>query len=264
MHTIATVVDDRYYKYIIPWLNSIIRNYPAYPHILIYYTNLNKDQLEYLSSFERISLREINLEKNAIGPTTDRMSSQAYAKYLYFLDNKYDKILHIDPDALVLKPLDELFNYNDFFSVICINTTTLRKIKSISRKIILKAMLLQNGLVQNSRYIMNTGVLLIPQKYRTKENYDYLVYLTKRYFKYLKHWEQSVINMWMWKNNIRPTDKIEFNYQARFFQMPDKKMPISDIYIMHFVGANKPDSEWFRARYNKEIVRLYDYYCEIE
>ena len=76
----------------------------------------------------------------------------------------------------------------------------------------------------------------IPQKYRTKENYDYLVYLTKRYFRYLKHDDQSVINMWMWKNAISPTNKIEYNYQVRFFKMSDKKMPISDIYILHFLG----------------------------
>jgi len=264
MHTIATIVDDRFYKYIIPWLNSIMRNYPAYPHILVYYSNLNKQQLDYLSGFERIYLREITLEKDTIGPTTCRMSKQTYAKYLYFLDDTYDKILHIDPDTLILKPLDKLFDYDDFFSVTCINTITFRSPRTFFRKMSLKTMLLKDGLIQNSKYIMNAGVLLIPKKYRTRETYDYLVYLTKRYFRYLKHRDQSVVNMWMWKNNIRPTDRIEYNYQNRFFKMPDKKMPLSDIYIIHFVGANKPDSEWFKKRYDREIVDLYEYYCNIK
>lgn len=265
MNTIATIIDDRYFKYIIPWRNSLTRNYPTYPNLLIYHANLNKRQLDYLSSFERIRLRVINLEKDAIGPTNHRMSSQTYAKYLYFLDNTYDKILHIDPDTLILKPLDDLFNYNDFFSVTDgINTTTFKNTETILKKIILKAMLLKDSLVQNSKYITNVGVLLIPRKYRTKENYDYMVYLTKKYFRYLKHRDQSVINMWMWKNGIRPTDKIEYDYQVRFFKMPDKKMPISDIYILHFLGENKPDTEWFRDRYDKEIVHLYDYYCSIK
>ncbi|MBN1871462.1 MAG: hypothetical protein JW800_02710 [Candidatus Omnitrophica bacterium] len=263
MDTIVTVIDDKFFKYIIPWLNSIIKNYPTYPHILVYHHNLNKEQIQYLSGFERLSLIEIDLQKDKIGPTTFRMSKQTYAKYLYFLDTEYDKILHIDPDALILKPLDGLFGQNNFFSVNCINTNTFRIPRSIYRRIRLKTMLFRDGLKQNSKFIMNAGVLMIPRRYRTKDNYDYLAYLTRRYFRYLKHRDQSAINMWMWKNHIKPSDKIEFNYQSRFFHLPERNKPPSDIYILHFVGQHKPDSEWFRNRYDKEIIDLYDYYASM-
>lgn len=49
MHTIATIVDEKFFKYTRPWLNSIVENYPAYPHILIYYANLSEEELKYLT-----------------------------------------------------------------------------------------------------------------------------------------------------------------------------------------------------------------------
>jgi|688.fasta_scaffold426406_2 lipopolysaccharide biosynthesis glycosyltransferase len=222
-NAIFLTFNDNYFRYAKNCLNSIEENYPNHPVIIVQYSGENEEILQYLNT--RTLLRVLQ-NKSSILNLKDINegiipSKEIFSRYILWTDmfDEYDAILYLDCDTVVLKPLDELFNSKNFFSVYDFSPTgvTLFKKKFHKDTYLKNLMVKDNFLLDLNDYkMMNSGVFLLPKKYRTKEQFDKLWALTERYSAYTAFGDQAAITLWCYSNEIKFSTKIEYNFQACF------------------------------------------------
>lgn len=243
---ISIILNENFFKYTIPFLNSLKKNWPWHPEILCHYDNLDSNQIEQLSKYSNLKLTQVKIEENEIGlcpPERDQHMLFAYTKLRLFSEaySEYDNILYLDVDTLVLKPLDNLLLKTDF--TIFIDPTPLI-FKHGYKNDELKELLKEDGLLEHldadlKTRIGNSGVMLIPKKYRTSDNYNYILYLLNRYKSYNQWADQSIINYWILKNNIKLDLDIKFNYISIYFN--NNNQDLNELSILHFVKIKPLD-----------------------
>ena len=293
MNAIYITSDRKFLHYTIALINSIFENYSKHPKIILHlHSNVNLVENEFLLHIPSL---EIIQDVNPLSEKTFQKKVTRKFNSIEFLETKYasfklwseeyrdyNRILFLDADMLVLKPLGELFKKSTFFIVDALNQKTTRILNSGSRKSQLlgvrKRKLLLDGIRLNNPSA-NSGVFLLPPQCRNNKEYQQLLQLNKRYKNFA--WsDQSIVNLWMLKNNIEPSLDFRFNFQARFNELlrnGNDSVAIlndnlresieeakKDIHILHFNGP-KPDHDDFVGHEwignNKNLVEMFNYYA---
>lgn len=289
-NAIFIAFDDNYINNIFVCLNSLKKNFPNHPPLLINYIGKNKKILNYLNSIEDVSLIDESLEQiiNLKLPLHPHISNPiVYAKYLLWtnLFEEYDSIMHLDADTIILNPFEELFSRNEFFIV----SNNLRFFESriFKRKFdseyYLNRLLTLDGLQfpDSFKDMANAGMFVIPKKYRTTDQFRKLYEISLLYSPYVAYGDQSLISLWCLKNRIKFSEEFEYNFQmpiytklllSRYpkrFKIPlyffNSKTFLNQVKILHYSGRYKPGSKKFSkwrlmGSCSKIIEDLYDAY----
>lgn len=256
--TICTYITEQSFKYCVPFFKSLSINYPAYPHVVIIYNGNNPEHLEYLKQIPRSSIiTEFNFDNIHI----EMFSPKHFTN---------SDVLFLDIHSIILKPLDHIFlkkisiiSNHDF-----IETSSIFTQESIFDEQ-LNNLLLQDNItfpLYNDE-LVNKNYMFIPKQYRNEQTYSELLQLSKTYEPYIQNGVNSILSLWMKKNNIEPQYDYKYNFQSIFFQFNDiKYMPLDYIIIFNYDNAILPDDDeiqnWWRTKDSyKKIQQIYNMFA---
>jgi len=251
-NAIFITFDDRFSTLARACLRSLVRNYPKHPQLFVYYDGTNERVLKFLQGIPNLKLVptiEIpgisdNLSLGEVGSAT------VYYRYFAWGDffDDFDNVLYLDADTLVLRPLDEILQVQEFFVVENREPTESVRVFSANdlRDETLRVLLEQDKLptMQEVADMCNAGVFVIPKKLRSRQCQQQLIEITNRYNRYLNYADQSAISLWCRKNDIPFSTKVEFNYQVTFFNTEVQRR-LRDVYVLHFSSPRKPNTTKF-------------------
>lgn len=222
-------------------------------------TDKELNDLEFFIVSHQSRLITINIDDScfANAPTLFYYPKEMYYRLLAFrlLPQNIDRILYLDPDILVINPVDKLYNtdideylyaaaYHNIISIKGIN-----KLRLIPYKI-------------DAYY--NSGVLLINLK-RQRQEVD-----EKEIFKFIENNhaklimpDQDVLNV-LFAKKIKNIDEKLYNYDVRYFHyykitsnyIWDMDYVIKNTVILHFCGRKKPWKKDYRGKFHS----LYKHY----
>lgn len=242
---IVIIFDDSYFEFGKNCLLSF-RNYPEHPTIKVIYQGKDHAVLNFLSGLENVDLVDEkidmssyhNLNLGHIG------SPIIYGRYVIWssLFDEYDKVLYLDCDTLVLKPFPELFEKEDFFATYDNAGKPLFNRSAYQDKEFLsctRADDIPHDLVNHM--MINSGVLLVPRKYRTKKNFEWIHLLSTRYTRFIEHSDQSIISIWLYLQKIRISCDYRYNFMIDRITRPSfGNIQLEEVKILHF-SYWKPD-----------------------
>ncbi len=190
-------------------------------------------------------------------PTTKRYPFAMYYRLFAFkfLPDNVDKVLYLDPDIIVLKDLESLYNtsFDDKLFVAASNVgEVLRKFNEI-----------KNAAPRGAEYV-NTGVLLMNIKELRKiQKSDEIINYIKKYKNRLMLPDQDVLSG-LYGDKIKKVPNIIYNLNDRgiiFYNLNPKNVEKINIdwvnnntVILHFYGKNKP---WL-SNYHGILKEFYD------
>ncbi len=243
-NVILIAATSDYFNILIVFLRSLKKNWPHHPDVILYQQSFSSAQLEALKEYPRISPINMNEEDFAVGPSLmhkDTLKSKVFYSSLCVFTDKfkdYDKVLYLDVDTVILKPLDQLFEEDEFIIFQEAHPGEHQMFYYHNDPSLL-ALLTADGINSTPETSGNTGVLMVPKKDRTKQNYDECADIIKRYSKYLALCDQSVFNIWMLKHGIQHRKEYAYNFQIvqLMYQGPPLK-EYGKAKIFHFNGLH--------------------------
>lgn len=244
-------------------LSSIERNYPDHPAIWIHHSDMIEDDIQFLLKFaKRIVFVKIDpLDEILQGPSHKgpRHASTSVMFYVRLLawSRQYDfadKILYLDIDTVVIRTLAPLLQSDDF--LIFPNnplghTAVFRNIWDPK----LLQLLAEDGHPPEMASAPNSGVLLIPKRFRTEAHRQDLIRLMNRYANYSAFADQGVLTLWLRENRIPIQSNMDGNFQLRDFRLSgfsqlfwSRRKSISVIHINGCMSRNlRKTTTWFVA-----------------
>lgn len=262
-------VNKRYLPHIQEALFSLINNFPKHPDIHIICSDLPLQEAAFLRDFSsKITLHDNTLPAYLIGcrmqgvPEDIHMRSY-YARFLIRASDmfeKYEHVLYLDTDLVVLSDLSEVFEKDEFVLIEESYRSPNGAIKEpISADVEwkLRADSLYENLFSGQ---WNSWVMLIPKTWRTKEQEELIAYLVQQYGEYSKCADQGIINLWRIRNNISLSQ--ERRYNTILGGVPKKGelwayvrehilQALSGTHIFHFAGDTASDKLLFQKTINK-------------
>jgi len=111
--------------------------------------------------------------------------------------------------------------------------------------------------------MVNAGLFILPKKYRTKEQYEYIYYLANRYNHYNFYGDQTIITLWAFKNNIIPTLNENYNFFPLNFNY--RSYDLTNVRMLHFICIKPTEPEkfmkWDLLKNGKaELLELFNSY----
>lgn len=246
-------VNQRFFEHLSLCFKSIIKYYPNHPDIIVNHVDLTKNQITYLKNILPSKFIQSQLDDNELWPIMGHLDENInpkvfYARFMIWkspIFNNYDKILFLDSDILIIKPLDHLFTQDSFFI-----TEEYYKgedaIFKLPKSEELKSKLAKDGIVETES-TANAWIFLVPKSYRSKEFYNQIVYILEKYKKYIKRADQSIINIRMMINKLAPDNTYLFNFQHRLVLNKKFDKILDCASIVHFNGV--PDKIRLKLMY---------------
>ncbi len=211
-----------------------------------------KSELE-KNNMVRIHIMEVDKLLFASFPETLRYSRVVYYRIFAasILPESLDRVLYLDPDTIVINPLDELYNmdFNGNYYIACSHT----------KEIMTEINRVRLGIKNNAPYI-NTGVMmmdleLLRKEQTTKEVIDYV----KKHGHHFILPDQDVITA-VYGERVKLIDTLKYNLSDRLitlYNLSPKSSKTIDIQwvkentvIIHYYGENKPWKENYRGILN--------------
>lgn len=227
-------------------LQSITKNYPTHWDIIICHTDLTHKEKLILSKFKKIIFLKNTIKEYEIGPIMWHLPKETdpkvfYARFLLWREkifDKYDNILHLDADTIIMKNIDELLQWNNFIITKEIYEWDDSIFKNNNDKQLEKQLFKDNIKINNS-LTANCWVFILPKKYRNPFFYNQLMYILKKYYYYIKRADQSIINIWIAYNKLTIRKTFNLNFQHRIILQSNKQETwFKDTYILHFNGID--------------------------
>ncbi|PZR16213.1 MAG: hypothetical protein DI539_17825 [Flavobacterium psychrophilum] len=241
--------DDRYVVYAKACIASLRENYPNHPPVLIKYNGNIKQVIDYFSSIPNVSLLDFKVDDQYLKSLNPGVigSYMIYVRLILWTElfNEYDNLIYLDCDTIITKPFDEIVDSIDFFVVADNDTQGVFK-DEFKHDRELSELLAEDqinfDLINTS--MINSGMFVLPRKYRTIEHVEQLRTISDRYDKYIMHSDQSVLSIWVYLNRIPISKDFKYNFQTQFVFMPFFHVfDLESIKIMHF-SAWKPDKNY--------------------
>lgn len=193
-----------------------------------------------IKEIEHLDFKIPNLTVNALDLLGHRL------KVLDELKEKYNKIIMLDTDIIVLENIDDLFNLSENY----IYGNDEIEIHNRFRKSI------NNELWYNPKFYLNSGVLVLPSKVlKTVNLYDKLKKeLSLRSEKYVCP-EQDLLNFVFKDKTFNLGDKINQFVTNKQFDKPK---------IIHYAGPAKPiRTDRYFMKQCKWFYDVFDYYLDL-
>jgi len=252
---IFTSIDSSFFELWKEFLLNFSIKYPNHPIILFCHTNLDSNQKLILKEIDsNIGFIENSISMDMIGPIMTHLNPTHfdprvfYARFLIWTDifTEFEKVLHIDLDIYITWPLDDLFEKEGFFMVKEVYEWSDFKnendIDCLNQ--------LQLDWITDKIKTGNAGVFLITREYLTSTVLLELIDIKNKYHKYIRFADQSIINIWMNKNWIMPTDDFLYNYQFRLFGVNHSMTSINMIRIVHM--------NWLKREWKLFFLRFFN------
>lgn len=231
-------MNDSYVWYGARLLESLQRNWPDHPLVLVQHTGLTEDSRRALSRFPRILFHQADgsIQGPPINLIAGADTQSAYLRLNLWGTSfdDYDNILYLDADTIVLKPLNEILDAGDL-KIFKDPITTTAGMFIDGKDSDLQKTLAEDQLVLGQE-MANTGVFVIPKKWRQEDNFLEMMDLLDRYRPYLRFSDQTVINLWMIKHGCLPVEDIRFNYLVKQPPAMLRRVGIENIRVLHFAG----------------------------
>jgi lipopolysaccharide biosynthesis glycosyltransferase len=244
-HAIVMTTLANYYPLLLLSLDSLRRNFPGHPEIIVFQKGFSTDQVGYLvARYERLRVLDLTGREFVCGPAMLNRNYKDpevfYARFLIWtpLFEDYDHVLYLDVDTMVMRPLDRLFSQDEF---LCFaeSYTGSQPYFYNENDPELKRLLAEDGFGQLPLPPANAGVILIPRRYRSAGQIQELQRLVDRYARHLIWGDQSLINLWMVQNRLQPVHDFRFNYQVRLFIQKRAVEEYREVRIIHVSGMHQ-------------------------
>lgn len=252
---VLVTVDARYADPLQLFLGSLHRHYPRHPDVLVCTAEWSAtlhDRFRRLFPF--VTWIDVaDLDWNTGPPMKHEQEFDRpvmYARWAGLTSrfDRYDQILYLDADMLVLEPLDALVNSCQmvaFEELFPHKTTLVFTDRTVAA---LQTLLTADGLDDHDWNIAaNAGVMVLPRSVRTPEHLATARRITRQYAPHLMWGDQSLLNVWMARYRLAVTHDCRFNYQLRLLiEDHTRCCPFRDVKILHFNGQ-RPDSLFLMA-----------------
>ncbi len=189
-------------------------------------------------------------------PVLSRISKETYYRLLIesFLPEDVDRILYIDPDTVIINPLDELYNIDFKGNVIAAAPHTYGVVESVN--------ITRLNLKRRSRYV-NAGVIMIDvNAWRKFTSTQKLIKFVADNIRKLKLSDQDAINMFF-QGKILVLDERRYNLDEKTYSHFKAFRKISmdwvnkNTVIVHFNGRKKP---WTEEEYKGKLGVYFEKY----
>lgn len=240
------VVDKNLYPQLITTLNSLLPHIDESMDLVICSINLELIQKDAISQLCRCIFIDFHNISWFVGPVMVNVINKVnpesfWSRFLIWFDpifQKYDFVLYLDVDLIILKSLNGIFS-EDFYIENDMQVNAKWLFVDSYDSII--ASLLNEDNIVLSQKMANAGVFCVARKFISVKVRDEFVYLLSRYGKYLKFADQSLINIWLCKNNIRIQKNNVFNLQYRNIFNKNFISNLKIAHIVHFNGLKNLD-----------------------
>ncbi len=266
MYNILVTIDSKYVAPLKVMLYSLQMSNPKGKfNIILIYSDIDDEEIRelkrYIESLNQCFtpiLVDDSLFKDA--PVTFYYTKVMYYRLLAYLILPSDikKILYLDPDILIINPIDALYetDLSKYLFAACAHNGSL--IGGIN-KVRLKNL--------NSERYFNSGVLLMNLKKQREEiNKDDIFQYIRQNNKLMVLPDQDVLNG-LFGNKIFSMDDSIFNYDVRKSSTyllssngeKDTNWVINNTVILHFCGKQKP----WKSKYTNKFTLLYKHYYNL-
>jgi len=243
MHALLVTVDARYAAILPVFLRCLHRNYPNHPQVVVCTSGWAPHMFGPLDrEFPFLRWVDAATLRFPIGPPMRHDVSMdrpiMYARWAAFTPafDIYDTVVYLDVDTLVLAPLDRLLAteralaFEDAYPDV--DTLIFRDPNDDD----LRELLRQDGLDGHEWHAANAGVIALPRRDRRREHLLEAERLATRYAPYLMWGDQSVFNLWLARNALRPVRDFRFNYQVRLILERRECNLYRHAKVLHFNG----------------------------
>ena len=264
---ILVTLNKSYIKPLCVMLHSLLRSNPD-TDFDVYVMNKTFDDedykyIDYVLNNEKITLHDIKVDDSALkgAPVTDRYPLEMYYRIFAarFLPEELDKILYLDPDLVVIKNIESLYNTDlgdSFFAAASHVGKSLQKINEIRLQMDTKGPYINSGVM-----LMNLRLL------RQYQNFDEVFEYIDKNKNILMLPDQDIISA-VYPDKIISLDPYIYNMTERMMLKPksikndvDLNWVEQNSAIIHYCGRNKPwkDSyiglfDRFYKQYEQEII----------
>lgn len=265
---ILVTLNSNYVKPLMVMLHSVMCSNPDGEFsIYVAHSSLTDEDFSMIESSvdsERCKIVSVPVQDELLAnaPTLKRISKETYYRLLaaQYLPEDVDRILYLDPDIVVIKPLDKFYNMDMGDNLFA----GAGHVSSFLNHINTKRLWMDKG----STYV-NAGVLLMNiEQLRKKQSIDYMFKFIKDNESKLYLADQDVLNSLYFKHTII-IDPLLYNLDERTFKggvfaIETKKIDVDwvkeNTIIVHFNGKNKP---WNEGKYKGKLNIFYEKYCNI-
>jgi len=259
---ILVTLNSNYIKPLKVMLKSLFINNPGeFFRIYLMHSSLSKDEVKELKEYTEAhgsELKVVDIDEALFddAPVLLHYTKEMYYRLLAFrfLPRDIDRILYLDPDVLVINPINELYAtdldnylfaaaYHDLLSVREINRLRLNPYE-------IKA-------------YYNSGVLLMNLELQRKliNEKEIFSFVEKNRARLIMP-DQDVLNA-LYSKYIKTLDEKLYNYDARYYRYYklrnkqwDMDHVIRNTVIIHFCGKKKP----WKKDYSGRFHALYKHY----
>ncbi|QAT62855.1 MULTISPECIES: glycosyltransferase family 8 protein [Tissierellales] len=261
---LLVTLNEAYVPTLKVMLRSLFDNCKKQLTIYIMYTDIGENEIKDLAAFVKyfghtLYPLPVNSDTFSNAPVNFYYSKEMYYRLFAYtvLPSTVDKVLYLDPDILVLNPIEKLYNIDlgDYlFAAAAHDKMMIGYINKIRLK------------TDGDRYY-NSGVLLMNIK-RLREDMDIseISGYVEEHASELILPDQDVLNGLYW-DKIMPLDECLYNYDARRYSAylistkgkVNMEYIIYNTVIMHFCGKQKP---WHNG-YPYRFGILYKHYKKL-
>lgn len=242
-------------------LRSLFDNCPDNINIYLIHSDIPEEGIHQISSFvsrHRHNLYPLVIDKELVSkaPVISYYSKEMYYRLFAHavLPENVDKVLYLDPDILVINPIDQLYNTDigDYYFAAAEHA---KPVIGYINRIRLRT-------ESNSYY--NSGVLLMNiAKLRQEVSISQIINYIKQHSNELILPDQDILNGLFW-DKIKPLDEYLYNYDTRRYRSylisskgrVNMDFIINNTVILHFCGKQKP----WKKNYPYRFGILYKYY----
>lgn len=247
---IATALNSRYMKYTYVMLTSLFMNQPDGDiHVYLLHSDLSEEDQKPLQELadnyhHKIHFLKINREMFPSSlPTTDAWSLEPYFRLMLLdiLPPEIDRLLYLDVDMIINKPIRELYrtDFENFYFCACRDMTTTFPFPDIRNEIF------KEHIAQGFTYF-NSGIMLwnieqLRGKYCFK---DYMDLAGQLHYQMLAP-DQDLLNFMHW-NQVKFLD--EYQYDLFSKKAYNNGLRYADVKgtttVVHFAGMKPWEGEY--------------------
>ncbi len=271
-HAIYLRFDDGFLPYARACLNSLRANFAGHPQIIVDYHGDDPAMATLLEAMSAERLTSDAPPEFVRHLKLARVGGAITGRFRLFRSefNRFDTILHLDADMLVLKPLDDLFERSDPFFVANHEATPGVRVFDSPALPRLQAQLAADGLTipDGPDDMVNAGLFTLPKTVRTPQTLAVLARLAATYGRGFAFADQSLLSLWHLASGRQPTQEFADNFQTPFFTDPEIDIAFKDIRVLHFSSQRKPGTlafdRWERVGPLREkLVETFVHYRDL-
>jgi hypothetical protein len=250
-HAIYLSFDDKFLSYVKACLSSLRDNFPGHPRLIVDYMGEDADVLDFLAAHgaEWLPPRPLpEYARHFIYARAGAITCNRLKLWRHDFD-RFETILHLDADTLVLKPLDDLFETPTPYFVANFESAPQARLfrRDTEDHPGLRHRLGADGLrfPGQREDMVNAGVFALPRAWRSPRQIAALAWLAQRYGSFFAFADQSLLSLWLLRNGLHPSMSFRDNFQTPMFTDPGIEIARDDIRIMHFSSGRKPGTPAF-------------------